>query len=160
MRQWRVIRYRHADQKQTQQLVQNVHICTCPTRLCCKFSLKGNTQWFTETRSEPHWICPEIPYCSITSLLKGCRTASQTYELEVGHGTVTPLERSYSYLLASEIKLSSDGEGLIYPPACITNSSKKYLQLAIISQIILFGLMWHPTGMTYTVTLAMEKKIT
>lgn len=44
VRQLRVIRYRHADHKQTQQLVQNVHICTCPTRLSLSSLLKANTQ--------------------------------------------------------------------------------------------------------------------
>lgn len=41
VRQLGVIRYRHTDHKRTQELAQNVHICTCLTRLRHKSSVKG-----------------------------------------------------------------------------------------------------------------------
>lgn len=86
VRQLGVIRYRHTDHKWTQELVQNVHICTCLTRLRHKFSVKGKYSVIHQTRSAPCWICLGPLLSSPTALLKGHRTASQAHESVVGHG--------------------------------------------------------------------------
>lgn len=99
VRQLRIIRYRHADHKQT--LVQNMHICTCPTRLSHKFSVKGKysvIHWNMASTTLDLLGTHVLQYHVLQLCWRDCRTVSQMHGSGEVHSTVISPKRPYYYL--------------------------------------------------------------